>query len=191
MVVFPIGVEALLNRHCCGFFTILHDYRFMDFPRSSRGSTLQELSIMHSRILTRYQLWRLTRAQALVEMALILPLLLLLILGAVDFGRLFMTKFILTNAAREGANYIAYYFDKDNIAASQEAAKPVILAEGNSSGITIDPGKITFTGCCTAGQPVSVTVAHDVDLIFDGFLSTMGVIDLPVTISSTVTMVVQ
>ncbi len=146
---------------------------------------------MYHKTLNQFRRWHHTKAQALVEMALILPLLLLLILGAVDFGRLFMTKFILTNAAREGANYIAYYFDQDNIAASQEAAKPVIQAEGNSSGITIDPSKISFTGCCTAGQPVSVTVSHDVDLIFDGFLSTMGLIDLPVTLSSTVTMVVQ
>ncbi len=146
---------------------------------------------MHHTVLIYNRLWHHTRAQALVEMALLLPLLLLLILGAVDFGRLFMTKFILTNAAREGANYIAYFYDADNITASQDAAKPVVQAEGTSSGITIDPGKITFTGCCTAGLPVSVTVAHDVDLIFDGFLSTMGVIDLPVTLSSTVTMVVQ
>lgn len=146
---------------------------------------------MYLKIVTNNRLWHQTRAQALVEMALILPLLLLLILGAVDFGRLFMTKFILTNAAREGANYIAYYYDEDNLTASQEAAKPVVEAEGTSSGITIDPSKITFSGCCTAGQPISVTVAHEVDLIFDGFLSTMGIIDLPVTLSSTVTMVVQ
>lgn len=131
------------------------------------------------------------KAQALVEVALTLPILLLLILGAIDFGRLFMTKFILTNAAREGANYIAYNYDKDNITASQEAAKPVVVAEGNSSGITIDTNRITFLGCCTAGQPVAVTVANDVDLIFDGFLQAVGIIDGPVTLSSTVTMMVQ
>ncbi len=44
-------------------------------------------------------------AQALVEFALLLPLLLLLVLVAVDAGRLFFTDIALTDAAREGAAY--------------------------------------------------------------------------------------
>ncbi len=43
--------------------------------------------------------------QALVELALITPVLLLLLLVAVDFGRLFFTYIQLNNAAREGAAY--------------------------------------------------------------------------------------
>jgi len=35
-------------------------------------------------------------AQALVEFALLLPILLVLILGVMDFGRMFYTKMILT-----------------------------------------------------------------------------------------------
>ncbi len=45
------------------------------------------------------------RAQALVEFALILPLLLVLIIGAMDLGRVFYFKIVLTNAAREGREY--------------------------------------------------------------------------------------
>ncbi len=131
------------------------------------------------------------RAQALVELALILPIMLILILGAVDFGRLFMTKLILTNAAREGANYISYNYDEENIGASLAETKPVVVAEGDSSGITIDPGLITFTGCCTPGEQVSVSVTNSVDLIFDTFLEAVGIIDGPVTLTSTVTMMVQ
>jgi Flp pilus assembly protein TadG len=41
--------------------------------------------------------------QALVEMALILPVLLLLALGIVEFGRAFNAKQVVTDAAREGA----------------------------------------------------------------------------------------
>ena len=41
--------------------------------------------------------------QALVEFALVLPILVLLLLGIVDFGRAWMTKQVVTNAAREGA----------------------------------------------------------------------------------------
>lgn len=43
------------------------------------------------------------RGAVAVEMALILPLLLLVIGGIVDFGRLLFTQNIVTNAAREGA----------------------------------------------------------------------------------------
>jgi Flp pilus assembly protein TadG len=41
--------------------------------------------------------------QTLVEFALVLPVLLLLIFGLVDFGRAFQSWLVVTNAAREGA----------------------------------------------------------------------------------------
>src|SRR5687768_1788226 len=43
------------------------------------------------------------RGQALIEFALIFPLLLLVMLGIVDFGFLFQRYEVLTNATREGA----------------------------------------------------------------------------------------
>jgi Flp pilus assembly protein TadG len=43
------------------------------------------------------------RGQALVEMALILPILLMLLLGIFEFGRAWNTKQLITDAAREGA----------------------------------------------------------------------------------------
>jgi len=42
-------------------------------------------------------------AQALVEFAVVLPVLLLLVGGAIDFGRLFYTRVSIENAAKEGA----------------------------------------------------------------------------------------
>jgi hypothetical protein len=47
------------------------------------------------------------RGQALVEMAIILPVLLLLVLMALDFGRVFFGWVGLTNASRIGASYAA------------------------------------------------------------------------------------
>jgi hypothetical protein len=51
------------------------------------------------------------RAQSLVEFALILPLLLVLLLGGIDLGRVFFGSVALTNASRVGANYAALYPD--------------------------------------------------------------------------------
>jgi len=43
------------------------------------------------------------KGQSMVEMALILPILILLIFGIMEFGRIFNAYLIVTNAAREGA----------------------------------------------------------------------------------------
>lgn len=45
------------------------------------------------------------RGQSLIELALTLTLLLILLAGAVDFGRAFFTYVALRDAAQEGANY--------------------------------------------------------------------------------------
>jgi hypothetical protein len=48
-----------------------------------------------------------SRGQGLVEFALVLPLLLIVLLFAIDFGRAFYSWVILQNASRIGANYAA------------------------------------------------------------------------------------
>jgi len=48
---------------------------------------------------------RSTRAQAVVEFAIIIPVFLFLLLMAVDFGRVFFTYVQVSNAAREAASY--------------------------------------------------------------------------------------
>lgn len=126
--------------------------------------------------------------QSLVEVALLLPILLLLILGAIDFGRLFMTKFILTNAAKEGATFISYYANK--VTNPWTALYTVVKEEALSSGISVSDDEITFTGCCAQDVPVTVTVTKEVDLIFDDFLQAVGIIDGPMTISGSVKMMV-
>ncbi len=54
------------------------------------------------------------RAQSLVEFALVLPLILVLLLGGIDLGRVFFGSVALTNASRVGANYAALYPDAWN-----------------------------------------------------------------------------
>lgn len=43
--------------------------------------------------------------QALVEFAILLPVLLLLLLGIIEFGLLLFNQHVITNASREGARY--------------------------------------------------------------------------------------
>jgi len=128
-------------------------------------------------------------SQALVEFALVLPLLLLLILGVMDFGRMFYIKMVLTNAAREGANYLSYYPEDANNGYVDTFA--AIYDEANSSTVEITSGDVIYSGCCTRGMPVEVTVTKTVNLIFDDVLQFFGLLGGPVQLSSTVKMVVQ
>ena len=50
---------------------------------------------------------RSSRGQSLAEFAIVLPLLLIIGLGTVDFGRVFFAYISVTNAARNGAQYAA------------------------------------------------------------------------------------
>jgi len=128
-------------------------------------------------------------AQALVELALVLPILLLLVLGTMDLGKMYYTKMVLTNAAREGANYLAYNpEDADNAYADTFAT---IYDEAYSSNVVVVDTDVTYTDCCTRGLPVEVTIIKNVDLIYDNILQTFGLLAGPVQLTSTVRMMVQ
>lgn len=105
------------------------------------------------------------KGQALVELALILPLLLLLIMGALDLARAYYTKTTLTNAAREGAYYLAYNSNDPN------GAKQIAINEAYVAGITLTTSDITINNCCTKGNYVEVIVSRSIDLNILQFFS--------------------
>lgn len=65
----------------------------------------------------RISILRDNRAQALVEMALVLTILLLLLAGIIEFGRVFSAQLIVSHASREGARLGAINPDDDAIKA--------------------------------------------------------------------------
>ena len=71
-----------------------------------------KLTTANSRKWRNYRIAKL-KGQALVEMAVASVLLLLLLAGAVDFGRAFYTATIVTNMAGEGAAFASIYPDQD------------------------------------------------------------------------------
>ena len=128
------------------------------------------------------------RGQAVIEFALTLPVVVLLIVGALDLGRLFFVKIIITNAAREGAYYLAYNEDDDSYCVDGVCYWGTITStinEAGNSGVTLAPPNISISGCCTEGSPVSVTVTQTIDLTIIDFFSG------PLTLSSTVRMLSQ
>jgi len=103
------------------------------------------------------------RGQAMVEFALVLPILLLLLCGIIDFGWLYYNQITLNNAAREGARYavIHYYTATD----WKDNARSIILGTAGVSGAVAavsDP----------ADQQITATVTADVPIL-TGFTSTI------------------
>ncbi len=106
------------------------------------------------------------RGQALVELALILPVLLLLLAGAVDLGRAWYSQITITNAAREGA--LEAGMNPDSYAAGQpcsDSNRVVCRAvrEAEGSFIEVDAADVTMTcsvACTegTAGAPNTASV---------------------------------
>jgi Flp pilus assembly protein TadG len=111
------------------------------------------------------------RAQAMVEFALVLPMLLLLLVGILEVGRLIFMSTSVTTASREAARYGAAWgvngpgFQYKNCAGIREAAKRVaILVNITNSNILIQydkgPGTSLYPFTCDAvsGEDPDVVV---------------------------------
>jgi Flp pilus assembly protein TadG len=87
------------------------------------------------------------RGAVAVEFALLLPLLLLIVFGIVDFGRALNAQVTLTQAAREGARLVA--LSQPNVVGRTQAAATGL------SGVTVT----VVTSCpAGAGPGVNATV---------------------------------
>ena len=129
--------------------------------------------------------------QALLEVALLLPLLLVLILGAIDFGRVFTTKIVLTNAAREGVYYLTINppTDSSNSSdASYIATRTLVKTEASNQGISVNDSDIAITNCCTSGSAVRVSVSKNANLIFGNVLFRFGLAKGPIVLTRSVQM---
>ncbi|MEA2537362.1 MAG: hypothetical protein QOF11_1596 [Chloroflexota bacterium] len=114
-----------------------------------------------------------SRGQSIVELALILPVLMLLVAATLDLGRMFYSQITITNAAREGAYEAAYS------PASFQANAPCnatlnrvmcrVLSEAKGSFVEVQKADVTLacTPSCAKGigNNVKVTVLGHFSLI--------------------------
>ncbi|WKZ82600.1 MAG: pilus assembly protein [Acidimicrobiia bacterium] len=97
---------------------------------------------------------------ALVEFALVLPLLVMLTFGIIEFGRAYNAQITLTHASREGVRVLAITGDAGQAALAARNAAP-----------NLDPGLISIsTGACNEGEPTSVEASypHAISIPFFG-----------------------
>ena len=104
--------------------------------------------------------------QSLVEFALVVPLLLLLVIGIAEFGRAWMTKNIMTGAAREAVRVAVVTKSTDNWKAVGEARGNNVLASANIPPSTIVTEIIEADG----HKSNEATVTHVHNLLFIGNL---------------------
>lgn len=101
------------------------------------------------------------RATAMVEFAIVLPVLLLIVFGIVDFGRALYTLNDLTAAAREGARKASVQLPDPTTAAVQSTVKSVVksyvIAFGGDS-LTNSGINVTFSPSTSTATLQSITV---------------------------------
>lgn len=98
------------------------------------------------------------KGQALVEMAFVIPILLMLVFGITEFGRIFGTQLILINSAREGARF-----------ASVGATDTEVIGKIINNATMLDNSKllISITPSDTArhrGESVKIKIQYPVEI---------------------------
>jgi hypothetical protein len=124
---------------------------------------------------------RFQRGQAIIEMALIAPMLMMLLFSMVDVGRYTDRQLSVQTADRQGARYAAQHPTAwQKAPAKANTIEGVILAEGGSAGILNDDAHITISyqdtscgGCSLlAGVPVTCGSWHSASGASGAFVPT-------------------
>ena len=98
-----------------------------------------------------------TRGQSLVEFALVLPILLILMLGILDFGRAIFAYNSVSNGARSGARVAIVNQDLDDITAAVEAEAYGL----DGVDVTFDPNVEASPDCPSIGCVIEVAVSTE------------------------------
>jgi hypothetical protein len=102
------------------------------------------------------------RGQSLVEFVILLPILLIVVSGVLDLGRLYYSYVAVTDAAGEGAAYGAL--------APSDVGEIFQRAQHASGGLVrleSDKVQVNCPSCpgAASGDPITVTVSYDFTLV--------------------------
>jgi hypothetical protein len=94
-----------------------------------------------------------SRGQGLVEFALVVPVLMLILLVAIDAGRLFYAHVAINNAARIAANYAATHPDAWPAGSEDERDEYVAQIQRDTAGLVCGPGSTDDPAFSPPGAP--------------------------------------
>ena len=113
------------------------------------------------------------RGAAAVEFALVLPVLVLLLFGIIEFGRGYNAKIELTGAVREGARQLA-------LGKSTAAVQAAVISA--APGLTLTAADVTVGTACPGGDANgNATVSAQYALAYDIPLFGSGTFDIDVS----------
>jgi hypothetical protein len=111
--------------------------------------------------------WSADEGAEVIEFAIVAPLMLLIVLGIMDFGLLFQRYHVLTNAAREGARLAALGYANPDV----EARVVQYLTAGGLADApppVVGPPEVVALvgeGPCMRMRPVTASYPHDYSFI--------------------------
>lgn len=99
------------------------------------------------------------RGALAVEFAILAPVLILILMGIIEFGRAYNVQASLSSAAREGVRVMAISNDKT---AARAAAKNAAL----SLNPALTDANISFGGAyCSPGSQISITISYNLQTL--------------------------
>lgn len=138
----------------------------------------------------RQQMTKTEKGQSLLELALVLVLLLIMLAGVIDLGRMMYEYLTMRDAAQEGAGYGAAF--PNYCSQIEERVKNNLLDESYTVTVHVNdllcadawnadnvPGKLPVNGC--AGNTLSVTVYHESEIAMP-FISAFTGPSIPMTV---------
>ena len=114
---------------------------------------------------------------ALVEFAIVLPLLLVLIFGMIEFSVMLYDKAMITNASREGARTGIVYSYPTPISTAEITQTVDDYLQGHliSFGSSSTPNVAVSGECAATGDPLTVTVTYNYNwLVLPNFIQTLS-----------------
>ncbi len=94
-----------------------------------------------------------------VEFALVVPVLLILLIGVIEFGRVFNAQLQVTSAARESVRVMAIQKEPALAKSAALAAAPGLSPALRVENVAVSPSS------CTATTDVTVTISYSVSLV--------------------------
>ncbi len=107
----------------------------------------------------------------MAEFALVLPLMMLILLGIVQFGMVFKQYITLTDAVREGARKAAVARHRADRVSHVQGA---VVTSGSDLGPTFTTGNVSVTSTWTHGEDVVVRATFPFDINIIGIVVHSG-----------------
>jgi Flp pilus assembly protein TadG len=121
------------------------------------------------------------KGQSVVEMALLLPVLLLILLGIIEFGRIYGAYMVINNAARDGARM-------GSVGSTSAQIQTAVINNTGSLNAANISVVVSKSGTGGRGDAVTVTIGYDIPIMAP-FLGI--VVDNPMHLEADMTMRIE